>query len=156
MTQVSCARAAPSHAAAIGWLQDGRRPGPMDSAELPRAGRRGTCRTAGGGAWQRCARVRAAGAWSAGAWGSGRVVAAARGDGDPVLVVRLCPALHVDLQRSIQPLTYPFTPMDTSNHLAVRPPIHPGRQPVTPSIHPHPSSPTYLFMHPTVLPSWMW
>lgn len=69
MTPVSCARTAPAHAAAIGWLEDGRRHGPMDSADLLRAERRGTCGTGGGGACQRCARVGASGACSPSAGG---------------------------------------------------------------------------------------
>lgn len=64
-------QATPSYAAAIGWLEDGHRPGLMDSADLLRAGRRGTCWVGGGGAWQRCARVRTVGAWSTGAGGVG-------------------------------------------------------------------------------------
>lgn len=88
--------------------------------------------------------------------------------------MRLCLALHVDLQRSIQPPTYPFTPMDASDHLAIRPTLRLLKHPSTPlpnypSVHPpiYPGShpPTHPFIHilhppthpstylpPTVLP----
>lgn len=113
----------------------------MDSATLLRAGRRVTCRAGGESAWPRRARVDAAGACSAGARGvgaSGETASWSRS------CVSICPALHVDPHRSIQPPTHlpihPYGCIHPLIHLPTPPPTYPCNHP---PIHP----PTYPFIH---------